>query len=116
MPTEQEIEAAAKQLCKFNGNCIHEQTGKDLCPDPQKDCRDWRGCFVETAVVALEAAEGVRSVMPEGHDKACYYCGDPCNGLAGNPAKWPIPLCHKDDPGRVKWHHAGCVMDHLVDD
>jgi len=53
--------------------------------------------------------------MNEGHDEPCYYCGEPCNGLAGNPALWPIALCHSDDPGRVKWHHEGCVSKRLHD-
>ncbi len=51
----------------------------------------------------------------EGHDKPCYYCGEPCNGLAGNPSRWPIPLCHRDEPGWVKWHHIGCVTSRLIE-
>ena len=51
----------------------------------------------------------------EGHKKPCYYCKEICNSLAGNPSKWPIPLCHPDDPGKVKWHHIGCVMERLTD-
>lgn len=51
----------------------------------------------------------------EGHGEPCYYCGENCNSLAGSPNKWPIPLCHVDDPGRVKWHHVGCVSARLVD-
>jgi hypothetical protein len=49
----------------------------------------------------------------EGNNKPCYYCGKPCNSLAGDPSKWPIPLCHSDDPGKVKWHHIGCVSERL---
>jgi hypothetical protein len=49
----------------------------------------------------------------EGHDQPCYYCNKPCNSFAGNPSLWPIPLCHGDDPGRVKWHHIGCVSQRL---
>lgn len=49
----------------------------------------------------------------EGHDEPCYYCGELCNKLAGNPSLWPLPLCHPDDPGRVKWHHTGCISDRL---
>jgi hypothetical protein len=49
----------------------------------------------------------------EGHGRLCYYCGDPCSSLAGNPMMWPIPLCHSDDPGVVKWHHTGCVSSRL---
>ena len=51
----------------------------------------------------------------EGHDKPCYYCGQPCDGLAGNPNKWPIPLTHRDEPGVVKWHHIGCVSRRLFE-
>lgn len=49
----------------------------------------------------------------EGHTKPCYYCGNPTDMMAGNPSLWPIPLCHPDDPGRVKWHHIGCVSKRL---
>jgi len=50
----------------------------------------------------------------QGHNKPCYYCGEPCNSLAGNPGKWPVALCHADEPGVVKWHHGGCVSERLV--
>jgi hypothetical protein len=48
---------------------------------------------------------------PQGHGQPCYYCGKPCNCLIGNPNAWPIPLCHADEPGVVKWHHTGCVAE-----
>jgi hypothetical protein len=51
--------------------------------------------------------------MTEGHDEPCYYCGIPCNNLIGNPGMWSIPLCHSDEPGKVKWHHIGCVSMRL---
>lgn len=51
--------------------------------------------------------------MAEGHKKLCYYCGAFTNSFAGFPSEWPIPLCHRDDPGRVKWHHIGCVSEKL---
>jgi hypothetical protein len=51
----------------------------------------------------------------EGHGKPCYYCGELCDGLAGNPSRWPIPLCHRNEPGRVKWHHIGCVTSRLIE-
>lgn len=50
-----------------------------------------------------------KSMSLEGHDQPCYYCGMPCNSWIGNPGMWPIPLCHDDEPGVVKWHHTGCV-------
>lgn len=51
----------------------------------------------------------------EGHDKECYYCHKKTNAFAGNPSEWPIPLCHKDEPGKVKWHHIGCVSERLIE-
>ena len=51
----------------------------------------------------------------EGHNEPCYYCSQLCNSLAGDPSQWPVALCHRDEPGRVKWHHEGCVMQHLVE-
>ncbi len=56
-----------------------------------------------------------QKIPPDGHGVPCYYCHKPCDGLAGNPSKWPIPLTHKDDPGKVKWHHIGCVMSRLFE-
>ena len=48
-----------------------------------------------------------------GHGEPCYYCGKACISISGNPAKWPIPLCHPDEPGVVKFHHVGCVSERL---
>ncbi len=45
----------------------------------------------------------------QGHNEPCYYCGEPCNGLAGDPGLWPLPFCHRDEPGVMKWHHTRCV-------
>jgi hypothetical protein len=50
---------------------------------------------------------------PEGHGEQCYYCHEACNSFAGNPGEWPVGLCHPDDPGKLKWHHVGCVSDRL---
>lgn len=44
----------------------------------------------------------------------CYYCNKPVNNLAANPNQWGIPLCHKDEPGKVKPHHIGCVSERLA--
>ena len=49
----------------------------------------------------------------EGHGLPCYYCGGKCNSLAGNPGRWPIALCHAEEPGVVKWHHTECVSRRL---
>jgi hypothetical protein len=51
--------------------------------------------------------------VPEGHNQPCYYCGGRCCSLAASPGEWPVPLCHEDDPGVVKWHHTGCVSARL---
>lgn len=60
-----------------------------------------------TIKIAEEAANG--------HGEPCYYCGEPCNSLAGDPGLWPIPLAHKDDPGCVKRHHIRCVSERLIE-
>ena len=67
---------------------------------------------LRTQVAELES----RTVLAvtEGHKKPCYYCGLPCSSLAGNPGRWPIALCHADNPGAVKWHHVGCVSARLA--
>ena len=49
----------------------------------------------------------------EGHNEPCYYCGEQCSSLSALPSRWPIPLCHADEPGKVKWHHIGCVSERL---
>lgn len=49
----------------------------------------------------------------EGHGESCYYCHKACNSLAAAPSEWPVGLCHPDDPGKVKWHHIGCVSKRL---
>ena len=53
--------------------------------------------------------------MNDGDQEPCYYCGKPCDAFAGNPGKWPIPLCHRDAPGFVKFHHIECVTDRLIE-
>jgi hypothetical protein len=53
----------------------------------------------------------------EGHDKPCYYCGELCNSLAGNPGLWPVAGCHPDEPGVTKYHHSSCTFeraDHAI--
>jgi hypothetical protein len=53
--------------------------------------------------------------LPQGHGKPCYYCGELCNSLASFGGLSPIPLCHSDDPGKVKWHHTKCVSARLIE-
>lgn len=50
-----------------------------------------------------------------GHDEPCYYCNEKCNNLAGNPSEWAVSLSHRDEPGKAKWHHVGCVTKRLVE-
>src|SRR5678816_3600991 len=66
---------------------------------------------------ALQVLRAPRSadVEREGHGAPCYYCTEPCDSLSCNPSRWPIALCHRDDPGRVKWHHTGCVAERLIE-
>jgi hypothetical protein len=51
----------------------------------------------------------------EGHEKPCHYCGLLTNNLAGNPGLWAIPMCHRDEPGKMKWHHIQCVSRRLIE-
>lgn len=46
-------------------------------------------------------------------DGDCYYCGKKTNSLAMSPSEWPVFLCHADDPGKIKPHHVGCVIQRL---
>lgn len=45
--------------------------------------------------------------------KPCYYCNELTEPLADNPGRWPIVLCHPDEPGVPKHHHAGCISQRL---
>lgn len=68
----------------------------------------------------LREAEAERDALlsqnnGEGHGKPCYYCGEPCNALAGNPSLWPVWLPHSDAPGVAKEHHIGCVVQRIED-
>lgn len=71
--------------------------------------------LIESAKIVLTASPVTVPAPGEGHKERCYYCGRPCNSLAGNPGEWPIALCHRDAPGKVKWHHASCVHERLVE-
>ena len=55
------------------------------------------------------------ATVETGHGQLCYYCKNPCNVWSASPSQWPIPLCHEDDPGRVKWHHTGCISSRLIE-
>lgn len=71
----------------------------------------------EFAKLAAAAEKGIQPAQlnVQGHDEACYYCGAKCSALDGDPARWPVALCHPEEPGVVKWHHSGCVSDKLND-
>lgn len=71
------------------------------------------GWDFDWSAIADELNERTEPQINDGDRQLCYYCKEPCNALAGNPEKWPIPLCHRDDPGQVKWHHIGCVTERL---
>lgn len=47
-----------------------------------------------------------------GHNEPCHLCGELCDGLAGNPGKWPIMLPVEGAP---KWHHTGCVAARIAE-
>lgn len=83
-------------------------------PDPGANALavEWEaGDVLARELSRFRAAPGHR----EGHGKPCYYCGEPCNDLAGNPGLWSLGFCHADDPGRVKWHHTECVTSRLIE-
>lgn len=64
---------------------------------------------------AVEEFLRSRSRCESGEDASCYYCGEACEPFSGNPSRWPIPLTHRDEPGKVKWHHIGCVTERLIE-
>lgn len=64
-----------------------------------------------TVVLALRSLAAPQ--VPEGHNEPCYYCGEPCDSVAGDPSRWPLGFPHADDPGVVKYQHVGCVVSRL---
>jgi hypothetical protein len=79
--------------------------GIDLEEDPPR--------YPERSEKCLASETDANNMVLLGHKEHCYYCGEECSVLAANPSKWPIALPHKEEPGVVKWHHAGCVMKRL---
>lgn len=74
-------------------------------------------CAKERDAARAELAEAEKRLQyQEGHREPCYYCGEPCNSLLGNPGLWPLAFCHADDPGVVKFHHTHCVTRRLAED
>jgi len=59
--------------------------------------------------------ESEREYYGVSKDGICYYCGKITNNLSANPGDWSIPLCHRDEPGKVKYHHERCVSERLLE-
>jgi len=70
---------------------------------------------VRAEVERLSAEVNRLESRTEGHGQPCYYCGERCNSLSAHPSKWPVGLCHADEPGVVKWHHEACLNDRLAE-
>jgi hypothetical protein len=49
----------------------------------------------------------------EGHNRPCYYCGELCDNLSGDPGKWSVGYPEKEEPGKVKYHHMECLLKRL---
>lgn len=69
----------------------------------------------DAEIATLRAERDEAREALSGHGEPCYYCADPCNALAGDPGRWPIAMCHADEPGRMKWHHTRCVESRCVE-
>lgn len=107
--------------CLLCGRKWHfeDGTGSKVCEAKARyahlDIRDALAAYDAERTAHAEIQERLADALRTkgGHKQPCYYCGENCNSLAANPGKWPIPLCHPDDPGKVKWHHIGCVSERL---
>lgn len=84
----------------------HAQVWEGVCPPNAWD-------FARTLERENKQLRAKRTFPTLGHDEPCYFCGERCNALSGNPSEWPIPLCHEDEPGVAKAHHVGCVSGKL---
>lgn len=105
IPTDQQ------GICRWCG----ENGAAELATgDGDLECENWIACrwrIVRQRDIALQNTGRPHSW--NGHSMPCYYCGQPCDGIAASPGRWPIPLTHADDPGVVKWHHIECVTARL---
>jgi hypothetical protein len=77
------------------------------CCDPRID---GELAALQAKCVALE--KRIKAEM-DSHDQPCYFCSEKISDTSANPGKWGIGLCHKDDPGVIKWHHEECVYQRL---
>ena len=96
------------------GMSIYEVTQADIEKFAIREHTSLASCEVYGLWICFRTAwiNGA-SKPPEGHGENCYYCAKACDSLAGNPSMWPVGLCHPDAPGRLKWHHTGCVSERL---
>ena len=44
---------------------------------------------------------------------ACELCGEPVDGLAGDPGKWPLRFPKPDGTGISRPHHMRCVIERV---
>ena len=82
----------------------------------KKVFRSWlenRSRILAEAAPAPTAGDAVERGR-DGHGEHCWYCGDRCNGFAGNPGLWPLLLPLDDArPGHCVAVHTRCVLDRL---
>lgn len=69
----------------------------------------------ETALAAIQAQpKAKRPQINSLHDEPCFYCGDPCNSLTGNPGLWPLALpVDASRQGHAVPVHMKCVLTRL---
>lgn len=117
----QEEREAMKHEC--NAEIFEERRGKLIEREANAVLRKDRDDRIEDRsqlIHRAEAAEAERDKLKaelaehEGHNQPCHYCGKLCSTFAGDPSEWPVPLSHDDQPGFVRWHHAGCVSARLA--
>ena len=73
----------------------------DMAKDGKLELDPYFACRLVAAFHAIRSTEPVfasEMSLPREHGMPCYYCGEPADSLSGNPGKWPIALCHKDEP------------------
>jgi hypothetical protein len=55
----------------------------------------------------------INEYSEDGHNRPCYYCGKLCNNFAGDPGEWSVGFPEKDELGKIKYHHMGCLLKRL---
>lgn len=68
---------------------------------------------INVRVRVREALTLLRAGQVEGHGEACFYCGEPCSNLAGDPGQWPLIFAQADETGIARAHHVECVVSRL---